>query len=139
MKYYFILFTLFISSCSIGVNLKNVPLGPIFHDNGSKVWMIDEVITKGKNYSPIENADKDVIVFYESGSCMFQPMKSIGDMTGRKGEYSVYSDEGTLSIFFKNERWDFKVKRAEENRIELEPLKKSAFKYSLVLIPFPEF
>jgi hypothetical protein len=101
--------------------------------------MIDEVVTKGKNYAPIENSDKDVIVFYDSGVCMFQPMKSLGDLPGRKGEYSIYSDEGSLSIFFKKERWDFKIKRVEENRIELEPLKKSAFKYSLVLTPFPEF
>jgi hypothetical protein len=43
-----------------------------------------------------------------------------------------------MSIFFKKERWDFKIKRVEENRIELEPSKKSAFKYALVLIPFPE-
>jgi hypothetical protein len=70
---------------------------------------------------------------------MFQPMKTLGDLQGKKGEYSVYSEEESLSIFFKNERWDFKIKRVEENRIELEPLKKSAFKYSLVLTPFPEF
>ena len=100
--------------------------------------MIDEVITKGKNYAPIENADKDVIIFYDSGVCTFQPMKSLGDLPGRKGEYSINSDEGSMSIFFKKERWDFKIKRVEENRIELEPSKKSAFKYALVLIPFPE-
>ena len=138
MKYGFIFMCLVFSSCSTGVDLKNIPLGSIFHDNGSKVWMIDEVITKGKNYAPIENSDKDVIVFYDSGVCMFQPMKSLGDVPGRKGEYSINSDEGSLSIFFNKERWDFKIKRIEENRIELEPLKKSAFKFALVLIPFPE-
>jgi hypothetical protein len=138
MKLYFILILLVLSACSTGVSLKKVPFGPIFHDNGSKVWMIDEVITNGKNYAPIENTDKDVMVFYDSGVCMFQPMKSLGEIQGRKGEYSIYSEEGTLSIFFKNERWDFTIKSINETRIELIPLKKSAFKYALVLIPFPE-
>ncbi|MEN9400068.1 MAG: hypothetical protein RL632_1169 [Bacteroidota bacterium] len=100
--------------------------------------MVDEVITNGKNYAPIENEDKDVIVFYDSGACMFQPMKSLGDVQGKKGEFSVYSDEGALSMFFKNERWDFKIKSIKSTRIELTPLKKSSFKYTLVLIPFPE-
>ena len=100
--------------------------------------MIDEVITNGKNYAPIENTDKDVIVFYDSGTCMFQSMKSLGEIQGRMGEYSIYSEEGTLSIFFKNERWDFTIKNMNDIRIELVPMKKSAFKYSLVLIPFPE-
>jgi hypothetical protein len=138
MKRFCVFFLLLCSACSTGVSLKNVPFGPIFHDNGSKVWMIDEVITKGKNYAPIENTDKDIMVFYDSGVCMFQPMKSLGDVTGKKGEYSIYSDEGSLSIFFKNERWDFKIKGVSDTRIELVPLKKSAFKYALVLIPFPE-
>ena len=138
MKRYFIIILFFLSACSTGVSLKKVPFGPIFHNNGSKVWMIDEVITNGKNYAPIENTDKDIIVFYDSGVCMFQAMKSLGDVTGRKGEYSIYSDEGSMSIFFKNERWDFTIKSINETRIELIPLKKSAFKYSLVLIPFPE-
>lgn len=138
MKRYFIIFFLGLTACSIGVPLKVVPFGPIFHDNGSKVWMVDEVITNGKNYAPIENEDKDVIVFYDSGACMFQPMKSLGDVQGKKGEFSVYSDEGALSMFFKNERWDFKIKSIKSTRIELTPLKKSSFKYTLVLIPFPE-
>jgi hypothetical protein len=128
-----------VSACSSSLPLKKVPLGPVFHDNGSKVWLVDEVLLDGKNYAPIENSDKDVFIFYDSGACMFQPMKTLGDLQGKKGEYSVYSEEESLSIFFKNERWDFKIKRVEENRIELEPLKKSAFKYSLVLTPFPEF
>jgi hypothetical protein len=131
-------FLLGLTACSTGVPLKAVPFEPIFHDNGSKVWMVDEVIIKGKNCAPIENADKDVIVFYDSGVCAFQPMKSIGDARGKKGEYAVYSDEGILSIRFQNERWDFKIKRIKNTRIELTPLKKSTFKYSLVLIPFPE-
>jgi hypothetical protein len=65
-------------------------------------------------------------------------MKSLGEIQGRMGEYSIYSEEGTLSIFFKNERWDFTIKNMNDIRIELVPMKKSAFKYSLVLIPFPE-
>jgi hypothetical protein len=138
MKRYLLFFLLGLSACTSGIPLKVVSLGPIFHDNGSKVWVIDEVIAQGKNRAPIENIDKDVIVFYEAGICLFQPMKSLGEVQGRKGKYSVYSDEGMLSLYFKHERWDFTIKSATSKRIELVPMKKSEFKYTLVLIPFPE-
>jgi len=138
MKRYFILVVLGLTACSTGVPLKKISFGPILHDNGSKVWMVDEVLIQGKNIAPIENTDKDVIVFYDSRVCLFQSLKSFGKDQGKKGKYSVYSDDSELSIFFENERWDFTVKSVHSKRIVLIPLKKSTFKYALVLIPFPE-
>lgn len=126
-------------SCDVGIELERVPFDPVFHDNGSKVWLIDQVITNGKNYAPIENENKDIIVFYDSGVCMFQPLKSLGEREGRKGKFSIFSSDRTLSIFFKDERWDFKVIKVSQDEIELRALKGSDFKYGLLLIPFPEF
>jgi hypothetical protein len=125
-------------ACGTGVELEEIPFDPVFHDNSSKVWLIDQVITNGKNYAPIENENKDIIVFYESGNCMFQPLKSLGDIQGKKGRFSIFTSDSTMGIFFKNERWDFKVKTLKHNYIELTPLKGSDFQYSLVLISFPE-
>lgn len=118
--------------------MKSINYAPLFHDGNSKVWMLEKVITGEKNYAPKLRSDKDIIIFYESGNCNFQPLKTLGDLPGKKGVYSLYSDEKTLTIYFKNEKWDFNMKTLSENKIILEPTKKSDLKYKLELIPLPE-
>jgi len=125
--------------CTSGVKLKAVNLGPLFHDSNSKVWMVDKVIADKQNFAPRINSDKDVIVFYETGKCMYQPMKTLGDFPGKKGEYSLFSEDKTLSLYFTNERWDFKIDALSEDTIVLKPLNTSDLKYSMILVPFPEF
>lgn len=125
-------------SCSTGVKLKPINLGPLFHDSNSKVWLIDKVITKGQNFAPKNDLDKDVIVFYSSGRCMFQPMKTLGDQIGKKGEFTVYSEEKTLSLYFYHEKWDFKLTTVQTDTVVLTPTKDSDLKYKMILVPFPE-
>lgn len=129
---------LVLTGCTTGVKLKAVNLGPLFHDSNSKVWMVDKVVADKKNYAPRINSEKDVIVFYETGKCMYQPMKTLGDFPGKKGEYSLFSEDKTLSLYYPNERWDFKIEAISEDTIVLEPLKTSDLKYTMVLVPFPE-
>lgn len=129
---------LVLTGCTTGVKLKAVNLGPLFHDSNSKVWMVDKVVADKKNYAPRINSEKDVIVFYETGKCMYQPMKTLGDFPGKRGEYSLFSEDKTLSLYYPNERWDFKIEAISEDTIVLEPLKTSDLKYTMVLVPFPE-
>ncbi|MFN5879348.1 MAG: hypothetical protein ACK44B_10795 [Flavobacteriales bacterium] len=139
MKIQFISCVFLFVGCTSGVKLKAVNLGPLFHDSNSKVWMVDKVIADKQNFAPRINSDKDVIVFYETGKCMYQPMKTLGDFPGKKGEYSLFSEDKTLSLYFTNERWDFKIDALSEDTIVLKPLNTSDLKYSMILVPFPEF
>lgn len=128
-----------VSSCASGVDLKPIPLGPLLHDSNSKVWMIDKVIVGNKNFAPKPNLEKDVIVFYESGKCLFQPMRTLGDFVGKKGDYTLYSKERTLTLYFEKEKWDFTLSTLTEDTIVIHPTKSSDLNYSMVLVPFPEF
>ena len=127
-----------LSSCTTGVKMKAVNLGPLFHDSNSKVWMVDKVIAEKKNYAPRINMEKDVIIFYETGKCLYQPMHTLGDFVGKKGEYSLFSEDKTLSLYYPNERWDFKIDAISEDTIVLKPTKDSDLNYTMVLVPFPE-
>jgi hypothetical protein len=118
--------------------MKAVNLGPLFHDSNSKVWMVDKVIADSKNYAPRINMEKDVIIFYETGKCLYQPMRTLGDFVGKKGEYSLFSEDKTLSLYYPNERWDFMINAISEDTIVLKPTKFSDLKYTMVLVPFPE-
>lgn len=119
--------------------MKSVNLGPLFHDSNSKVWLVDKVVSNNKNYAPLLNLEKDVIVFYENGKCLFQPMRTLGDFVGKKGEYTIYSDDRTVTLYFPDEKWDFKISKLSEDTIVLDPTAVSELKYQMVLIPFPEF
>ena len=84
------------------------------------------------------NIEKDIVIFYQNGKCIFQPMNTIGNLEGKRGEYSLYPDENLISLFFAQEKWEFNINVQSENKIILNPTSKSDIKYQLVLIPFPE-
>ena len=126
-------------ACSTGIELKTINYGSLFHDGNSKVWMVDQVIVNQKNYAPSKTQEKDVVIFYENGKCSYQPLQSLGSISGKKGEYSVFSAERLLVLYFKDaEKWEFQLEKLEENKIVLKPTKNSDLKYTLVLIPLPE-
>ena len=135
---YLILFIGVLSSCSRGVELRPISLAPLFNDSNSKIWIISEVNSGNKNFAPRINVEKDVVIFYQNGKCVFQPMNTIGDLEGKRGEYSLYPDENLISLFFAQEKWEFNIKVQSENKIILNPTSKSDIKYQLVLIQFQE-
>jgi hypothetical protein len=128
-----------LTACSTGIDLKTINYGSLFHDGNSKVWMVDQVIVDKKNYAPSRPQEKDVVIFYENGKCSYQPLQSLGSVNGKKGEYSVFSAEKLLVLYFKDaEKWEFDLEKLEENKIVLKPTNNSDLKYTLVLIPLPE-
>lgn len=136
LNWIIILFVL--TGCSRGIELRPISLAPLFNDSNSKIWIVDEVNSGNKNFAPKINIEKDVVIFYKNGKCVFQSMKTIGDIEGKRGEYSLYSDEKSISLFFANERWEFKIDVQSQDKIVLTPTEKSDIKYQLVIIPFPE-
>jgi hypothetical protein len=126
------------TSCSQGVDLKPVKKDSLLHDMNSKIWMVDKVVLNDSNVGPRINLDKDIIVFYKSGRCVFQPMKTLGDFVGKQGEFSLDSEEMKLSLYFLAEKWDFNLYLSKGDTLVLEPTKQSDLKYSMVLVPFPE-
>src|SRR5688572_21777653 len=120
MKFVFpILFLLSFSSCTSGIDLQSVNLGPLFHDSNSKVWMIDQIISQGHDLAQNEGINKDILVFYESGKCLHQPVRKLGETGGMKGEFILDSDKRTLVIYFPKEKWDFDITYISEDLIEL--------------------
>ncbi len=137
-NYFFILVIGVFTSCSSGVELKPIRLAPLFNDSNSKIWVVDEVNSGNKNFAPKINVEKDVVIFYKNGKCIFQPMNTIGDLDGKKGEYSLYSEDNTICLFFVQEKWEFNIDIQSQDKIILNPTANSDIKYQLVLVPFPE-
>ena len=124
--------------CSSGVELIPVSKEPLLNDMNSKVWLVDQVIKNDTNFAPRINVNKDILVFYQSGTCLFQPLRTLGELDGKRGKYSLGSDDMNLTLYFKDEKWSFNLTLISEDTLMLEPKKPTDIDYTLVLIPFPE-
>jgi hypothetical protein len=127
-----------IVSCSTGVELLPVSKEPLLNDLNSKVWIVDQIIKNDTNFAPPINFDKDIFVFYKSGKCLYQPMRTLGESAGRKGEYTLHSDKMELTFYFTDEKWCFHLKVITEDTLVLEPIGTTDLNFKLVLTPFPE-
>jgi hypothetical protein len=124
--------------CSSGVDLLPVSKESLLNDMNSKVWLVDQVLMGGNNFAPRLNVNKDVLVFYQSGKCLYQPLRTLGELDGKRGVYSLRSEDMDLSLYFRDEIWCFKLSVISEDTLLLEPRQPTNLDYTLVLTPFPE-
>jgi hypothetical protein len=110
----------------------------LVHDNSSKVWLIDKQLDGDKDYTPLQIEYKEVIVFHESRNAYFHTLKTLGTKPGVKKSY--WLDERKKEFGFTGDQKDliFEIVTLSRNRIVLKP-KKNSYKYTIVLIPFPEY
>ncbi len=127
-----------ISSCHRIIETEEVNIAPAFHDNSSKVWMIDKIMKDNKNYAPILRQERDLFVFYSTGKCLLTPIDSLSKSSAHAyGRFLVNSAEKEIRIIYKDGDWIFKITTFEDNEIVLKPVRGS-YKYDLHLISFPE-
>lgn len=140
MKYclQILLVSFFIKGCGNDVDFIALPKDSILHDNGSKVWIIDEIVNSTKNFAPSKLQQKSVIVFYDNHNCVMQPISSLGKKPLKTGNFELSDDNLELIINFSPEIWIFKVLKINNTVVILEPKSNSAFPYELRLKTFPE-
>lgn len=137
-KLLFVYLTLFIfTSCTTGVSMVENDFSSMLHDGNSKVWMIRDIVSNGTNFAK-KGEIKDLLIFYETGSCILQSTFEIGTQTGQKGQFKADFAAKKLVIQFPKEKWEFNVDIKSENEILLTPAKDTKTTFSLVLIPLPE-
>lgn len=134
--------TLLVNSCVSDYELKPVELNPIFHDNSSKVWVINHQWEndKGKNkdIAPFSLGMKYILTFHSSNACYLQRMNSFGNEAGTKGTFYIDAETNELEIQFPDALWKFSIDTIEKKRIYLRTLNIKEFPYSLEIIPVPE-
>ena len=110
----------------------------LVHDNSSKVWLIDKQLDGEKDYTPLQVEYKEIIVFHESRNAYFHTLKTLGTKPGVKMSY--WLDEAKKEFGFMGTKKElvFEIITLSRKRIVLKPKKKS-YKYTIVLIPFPEY
>lgn len=127
-------------ACVPDSQLKTIEPYYIFHDNSSKVWLVQHLYKDGKDFSPISRKYKDIFTFHQSGNCYVQRMCTFGDEPGRKAYFVLNSDINELSMEFSEEVWRFHLKFVSPQKIILAPRTSNPdhMKYTVELIPVPE-
>jgi hypothetical protein len=133
------LIVLLILGCDNDLDFIELPKDSILHDNGSKVWLIDEIVNSTKNFAPSDLQRKSVIIFYNTYNCVMHPISSLGNKPLKSGNFELSSNNLELTINFHEEKWVFDVLEINNSEVILEPKSNSIFPYKLKLKTFPEF
>ncbi len=129
---------LLLMGCTQNVTLTKIDPYPLFHDNSTKIWVVNKVMDGNVNYTPAQFENRDVMLFFQEGFGVYvQPMKSLGKAPKLIGTFDVKADTKHLKLNFKKEIWDFYMARTSKSKIVLRPTQKSDFPYSIELVPYP--
>lgn len=119
-------------------DIRKINRETIFHANSSKIWVIHKVLKKGVNHTSAKLMDKDVVIFYESGKILIQPLKTLGTFPTKTGNLELSDDNQSCTFSFPTEKWTFRPKEISAKIIKLTRTSESDFSYDLELISYPE-
>lgn len=135
----FIIISILLSSCSAEYELNEIDYSVLFHDNNSKVWLIDEINRGGKNYAPLVRRQRDIIIFYKPNRVVLTNLNEIAYSKGNKANFTINSNEKIIEVNFEKTKWKYHFESIEDQKIILKPFAKNLDQFELVLIPLPEF
>ncbi len=127
----------FLSACWNN-SLKKIDHYIFLNDNSSKVWLVDKLMSDGKDYTPIQFQYKELIVFHESRNALFCKVRNLGENPTTKMYYWMDREKKELGFQGNRKQYLFEIKLLSRTKIILKPKYKS-YPYSIVLIPFPEY
>lgn len=110
----------------------------LVHDNSSKVWLVDKQLDGEKDYTPLQIEYKEIIVFHESLNAYFHTLKTLGTKPGIKKSFWLDATKNELGFSGDKRDLIFEIVSISRKKIVLKP-KNNSYKYTIVLIPFPEY
>lgn len=127
------------TSCVNEYNFKSVEPYYIFHDNASKVWILNHYYVDGKDSAPLSLNYKRAYVFHSSRNFYENDVQHLGEQKGNKGFFNLKIDEQKLELEYKNLKKVFLIVYLTESKIVLTSTNKAGEKIKLELITFPEY
>jgi len=134
----FLVLSILFSCTADYAEIRKINRESLFHDNSSKIWVINKVLKKGVNYAALKLKNKDVIIFYSSGRILIQPLKTLGTFPSKTGTLNISSDSKSCAFLFPKEKWTFKTIKISSSQIKLKSKISSAFDFDLELITYPD-
>lgn len=136
-SFVFVFLLLFLSACG-DTHIEPIDHYILVHDNSSKVWLVDKQLDGDKDYTPLQIEYKEVIVFHESRNAYFHTLKTLGTKPGIKRSYWLDESKNEFGFVGSKKNIVFEIVSMSRTKIVLKP-KNNSYKYTIVLIPFPEY
>lgn len=136
MKWRFFCCILLLVSCNNGLQKTDASI--FIHDNSSKVWVIQKKMADGKNYAPMRFEYREMIVFHENKNAYLHRIIDLGKVPGKKMSYFMDREKNEFVFFDGKKEIKFRLDYVSRKRLVLSPLTKNE-KYTLILVPFPEY
>ena len=133
----FLLLLLILSACG-DTSIEPIDHYILVHDNSSKVWLVDKQLDGDKDYTPLQIEYKEIIVFHESRNAYFHTLKTLGTKPGIKKSFWLDATKNELGFSGDKRDLVFEIVNLSRKKIVLKP-KYNSYKYTIVLIPFPEY
>lgn len=124
--------------CTSGTSIRKIDTYIVLHDNSSKVWLVDKLLSNGKDYTPFRFRERQMIVFHESRNAYFYRLSSMGDKPGIKAYYWMDRTKNEFGFQFGKKEWLFEIEQISRTKVILKP-KYESYPHTIVLIPFPEY
>lgn len=138
MKFSYVFILIVLSSCTRGIDLKNVDYSVLLNDSNSKVWIVEELISNGVDVSGVNTYSKDLIIFHESRDVNIIPMKALGDAAPKRGKYDLNSIKNEITFEMEGgETWKMQFYYVTEDSVLMTPRKKGTNEFSMKIKPFP--
>ena len=135
MRNWIVILGLF-SSCTSSIKLDSVDYETLFNDGNSKVWLINKVVYNDAVISPLKTKDKDILTFFEDGTCQQISLKEIGRMPPETALYYLNSRGRDILLIFDNYTAEYDLDYITEDSLLLVPTKDSEVQATLQLTPF---
>lgn len=133
---------LIISCCLLflgcDTTLKKIDDAIYVHDNSSKVWLIDKLLEKGRDFTPVQFEYRELIVFHDNHHAYFYTLNDFGKQKGKMLLFSVDREKNEFLFEGKNVFYKFRIVHFSRKKIVLKPLDKT-YRFTMILIPFPEY
>jgi len=132
-----LLLILLLGSCG-NTSIEPIDHYILLHDNSSKVWLVDKQLKGDKDFTPLQIEYKEIIVFHESRNAYFHRLKTLGTKQGIKKTFWLDASKKELGFAGGKRDLVFEIVKLSRKKIILKP-KNNSYKYTIVLIPFPEY
>jgi len=130
------------SSCSWDVETKPIFGNSALSDGNSKVWLVDHLFKNGLDFQQPEVFERDLIIFFSTNKCRILKWKDFGKSKGDVFFYQLIRKKDklpSLKLWKGFKKWEFNLTTFSNEKMVLEPEKGTNFKYTMSLIPLPEW
>lgn len=117
--------------------MKKLDDSIFIHDNSSKVWLIEKLLSDGKDYTPVPFEYHEIIVFHQTKNAYIYRINELGKK-GKKMTFNLDREKNTLVFRSSKGNYLFEIILLQRKKIILKPKYKS-YPFTMVLVPFPEY